>query len=315
MPDLRERFESLNRATLEDYVSNQQEENLHLDFKTISDCAFGQADDRKNLAISLSGFANSDGGMIIWGVDARKGPDDIDCAQVLKPVNDVNALVSKLNQLTSDAVSPVVGGVAHRAIERMQDGSGFVATLVPASDSGPHMAKSRQDRYFKRSGDSFLKMEHFDVADMFGRRVKPDLRLKVDILSDGTHSANGVDHQDFRVVIGIENVGRGSAFAPFLGVSVAAPYSVSAYGVDGNCGFGLPRLVSRDSVCRFGSTSSAVVHPGTFLDVLAIRGSFEGSAGVPEDLFLAYELAAEQSPCVRDERQVEGTMIRFYACP
>ena len=30
------------------------------------------------------------------------------------------------------------------------------------------MAKLGEDRYYKRSGDSFRKMEHFDLEDMFG---------------------------------------------------------------------------------------------------------------------------------------------------
>ncbi len=312
MPDLQLRFESLDLAALQDFISARQEENLHLDFKTITDCAFAQAEDRKNLALALSGFANSDGGIIVWAVDARAGADGIDCVQSLKPVTDVNALMSRLNQLTSDAVSPVVDGVMHRIVERLSDGSGFVATLVPGSDSGPHMAKSRQDRYYKRSGDSFLKMEHFDVADMFGRRARPDLRLRLDILADGSHRSNNIDYHDFRIVIGLENLGRGSAFAPYLGASVSAPYTVSRYGVDGNGGFGMPRLVSRDSVCRFGSSSSLVVHPGTRLDVFAVRGSFEAAGGVPDDFFLTYELAAEQMPRVQLDRELEGSLIRYY---
>lgn len=29
------------------------------------------------------------------------------------------------------------------------------------------MAKLEEDRYYKRSGDSFYRMEHFDLEDMF----------------------------------------------------------------------------------------------------------------------------------------------------
>jgi hypothetical protein len=41
------------------------------------------------------------------------------------------------------------------------------------------MAKLGEDRYYKRSGDSFYRMEHFDLEDMFGRRQKPNLHLRL----------------------------------------------------------------------------------------------------------------------------------------
>ncbi len=45
-------------------------------------------DDRKTLAEALSGFANSDGGVIVWGVDCRQGvgKDESDATQSVKPI-------------------------------------------------------------------------------------------------------------------------------------------------------------------------------------------------------------------------------------
>jgi hypothetical protein len=39
------------------------------------------------------------------------------------------------------------------------------------------MAKLGEDRYYKRSGDRFYKIEHFDVADMFDRHRAPVLQV------------------------------------------------------------------------------------------------------------------------------------------
>ena len=71
-----------------------------------------------------------------------------------------------------------------------------------------HMAKLGVDRYYKRSGDSFLKMEHFEVADMFGRRQRPDLQVVVG------------QPDVARVMVSIRNNGRGMARAPYLGLRV-----------------------------------------------------------------------------------------------
>jgi len=98
--------------------------------------------------------------------------------------------LSTLNSLTGGAVNPDVPGVQHRIIESAPD-AGFALTLVPASDRGPHMAKCGEDRYYKRSGSHFIKMEHFDIEDMFGRRAKPNLEVCHRIVQFGTSGAEG----------------------------------------------------------------------------------------------------------------------------
>jgi AhpD family alkylhydroperoxidase len=125
--------------------------------------------------LCVSGFANSSGGIIVWGVDARKNAQDVDCAVGRKEIEPIKLFLSRLNALTGQAVSPIVDGIRHRAIETTEN-SGFAITLVPETESGPHMAKLGEDRYYKRSGDSFYKMEHFDLEDMFGRRPEANLR-------------------------------------------------------------------------------------------------------------------------------------------
>ena len=105
-------------------------QQVRLDFKLINDAKMSSSDDKRNFACALSGFANSSGGLIVWGVDARKNSEQIDCAVGLKPIDKVALLVSRLNSLTGEAVEPIVEQVQHRAI--ISSGNqGFVLTLVP----------------------------------------------------------------------------------------------------------------------------------------------------------------------------------------
>lgn len=199
-----EQFEVLDADGIRRFVETKQEENLQLEFKTISDADFKQRDDRKNLAKSIAGFANSSGGTIIWGVKARK-IDGIDAAHAINPIEPVQQLVARLNELTGQATSPIVDGIRHKAIP-LEGTSGCAATLVPESLAPPHMAKLGEDRYYKRSGSSFYVMEHFDVQDMFGRRSKPDLELSMyyDLPSNGM--------EGYEVKFTVINKGRSSAF-------------------------------------------------------------------------------------------------------
>ena len=133
-------FDNLNRSVIDAFIADRQEEHLHLDFKTVSAVSFQRRDDRKNLAIAVSGFANSDGGMIIWGIDARQNGDGIDCAVGQAEIHSLSLFMSKLTQFAGEAATPMVTGVKHKSLFN-EDDRGFAATLVPASDNGPHMAK------------------------------------------------------------------------------------------------------------------------------------------------------------------------------
>jgi hypothetical protein len=279
-----EQFETLTLDDINHFISTNQEENLLLDFKLVNNADLSHSNDKKNLAKALSGFANSSGGLIVWGVDARKNAQDVDCAVGTREIEPLSLLISRLNEFTGRAVNPIVEGVRHRPITVSAD-RGFAVTLVPESDSGHHMAKLGEDRYYKRSGDSFYRMEHFDLEDMFGRRKKPKLRLVA-----------RVSRPRDEVVIGILNEGRGTAKAPYLSFSIPTPFTLSRYGIDGNGNEGLPRLHHGGndySEPRYGANSNTVIHPNTIHDVTKIdfRGREENRPG--GEIMLEYEIAAE----------------------
>lgn len=288
-------FESLNVDGLHDFISRRQEENLCLDFKLIKDAGLTSSDDRRNLARALSGFANSSGGLIVWGVDARKNEDNVDCAVGLKPIKQIARLVGRLNELTGDAVDPTVSGVRHRAIET-EGGEGFALTLVPESEVGPHMAKLGDDRYYKRSGDSFYKMEHYDIADMFGRRRKPKLRV--------IYRVTGMN-SDAQVHIGLRNDGRATARAPFFAFDSSGPLRRSRYGLDGNGNEGLTWLRAANSGLpwAYGGGMDFAIHPAMSHEVTSLTLGIPPRPAPAEDLVIRYVIACEDQPLE------QGTLI------
>ena len=112
-------FENLGLRDIEEYLRTKQEETVQLDFKTTSSPDLN-LDDCKLFAKYLSGFANSSGGLIIWGIDARS-IDNVDCAQDRKEIVGLRNFVYRLNFLTGDALTPKFNGVKHRAIETADD--------------------------------------------------------------------------------------------------------------------------------------------------------------------------------------------------
>jgi len=298
----KEQFESLDLKEINRFLKDSQTENLNLDFKTIEIAGLSR-NDRKNYAKCVSGFANSSGGIIVWGIDARKDSSGIDCASKKTPIIDLALFVSTINKLTGDSTDPIVEGIIHKQIEEGKN-KGYVITLIPESIFGPHMAKLGEDRYYKRSGDSFYKMEHYDIEDMFGRRMKPHLTLTTKLRNQGQRTS---------IIIGLQNTGRGTAKAPYIAFDSPEPFILSPYGYDGNGNEGLPRLSpgSDELKHRYGANSDFVIHPGTSIDVASL---YLGHASTkrknpPPSVEINYEVAAEGLRLTRSKVNVDLTHV------
>ena len=298
-------FENLSFPGLQSYIDNRQEENLYIDFKTVKSGSLESTDDKRNFSKALSGFANSSGGLIIWGIDARKNGDGTDCAAQLKPIEQVEMFVARLNQLTGEGVDPIVHGVRHRIVHKDTNGIGFAASLVPESDEGPHMAKLGEFRYYKRSGDSFYKMEHFDVADMFARRRRPLLVVTVRVASWGAHP---------EIVIGLRNDGRATAKSPYLAIRCDWPFCRNEYGVDGNRNEGMPflRVATSDYTWAYAGGMDIAIHPGMSRDVMKLSQQSGQREAAAKDLTIHYALACDDQ--VLQESSVTVTKDKMALC-
>jgi hypothetical protein len=261
------------------------QENRHLDFKLLAKPEFGP-DDQRHLAKAISGFANADGGVILWGVDARRDPADeyIDQVVATPGVPNARTVLARLNELSSTASAPGLKGLDHRIIE--DDGTqSFVATFVPEGESGPYMAMLDQarHRYYRRIGSAFTPMDHSMIADMFGRRPRPVLRLEL--------HPESPDNLSVRVIV--SNVGRGIARAPYLMLKVNSPLTISQSGMHF-----MPLRPGPTGWSFFAQDMNSVIHPGLALQWVPIYGS--SSLPSPHERSklhtIAYRLGAADIP-------------------
>lgn len=267
--ELREFYASINFERINRFVEEREQENHRLDFKVIGLASGWNAlskEEKGNLARGLSAFANTGGGVLVWGIGASRGKDSIDAASKHQPFPNPGRVLSVLQTQTHVAVDPAVRGVEHELVEA-GDGKAYAKTLVPESDGPPHMAKYGDDRYYFRSGDSFVKAEHPQIADMFGRRPHPDLELGVRVFK--TSKTSGMQH--FHIELGIENRGRGLALYPALFVTwqPKGDYSTNIQVYDAR-GPGLPRrdARSRRFDLEFAGGVDDAIHHGTYLPVV-----------------------------------------------
>jgi hypothetical protein len=285
--EYKELYTKIDKDLIMRMVDEHQDEHLHLEFKTIQKTDMGR-DDRKNLAKALSGFGNSSGGLIIWGINAKEGENGVDCAQYLELIEDIDLFLSKLNEHTGVAVDPIVDGVEHKAI-KFDTGKGICITIVPEAITGPHMAKLGEDRYYKRSGDSFYKMEHYDISDMFGRRRVPKLEVYYSVSISDEHGFAG-KLQDFRftINIGVKNIGKGTSSSTYIATKKIRTLDFVTSNVDI---YEIESSISNDwfKCC---CNKDIVLHPNTQMDFIRIH-SKRITIDELRDLKIKFEVTAE----------------------
>jgi len=172
--DLYDRIVRDGVKAIDEMIAAQQSEELFLDFKGSKDDGKGSTlhdDDRNNLAKAISGFGNSAGGVVVWGVDCRRDKSGADIPKKM-PLADAKRFRSLLEGAVSGRTIPPHKGVIHSAIEIGDGPQGFVATLVPESDTAPHQAVGKY-LYYMRAGSAFVPVLHQVLAGMFGRRPQP----------------------------------------------------------------------------------------------------------------------------------------------
>lgn len=272
-------------------------ERVHYDFKIKRDRRKHNLDDddRKNIAKAVSGFANTSGGILIWGIE--------DKTLKRKPIKN-ELFLSNCLELANSCTDPILPGIDGIWIPSAESiDIGYAIIYIPESQLPPHRVvlndrgkEKIKDKYYMRSADSFFVAGHTQLEDMFGRRPRPTLSLSINCLKNTTYSDKkmGVD-----IYIGIQNKGRGSAIAPYLELKLFPPYSIDFLsGVDGNGNFGLPRLPSinrRSEFYKFGSTTNYIIHPGVCLDVFKINFLIDYETQTYhdiKDLNIEYKIAA-----------------------
>jgi hypothetical protein len=170
---------------IDEFIMSRQSEELFLDFKRgVSNGKIGggyvslHRDDRKNLAKCISGFGNSEGGVIVWGVDCARDNEIGDVAQAKFKVENVHRFLSWLENSISGCTLPSHNKVRNHIISIDENGNGYIATLIPKSELAPLMTTSNS-KFYVRSGSNNVPAPMSVIAGMFGKKPQPNMELVI----------------------------------------------------------------------------------------------------------------------------------------
>ncbi len=280
-------FDSINTEADVNRLLSSQVENLYVDFKIKRNLTNSEVDDdlQKVLSKAVSGFANADGGVLVLGVDAPNGP-----SPAIKPIGPYRLFEQEVNSYISRATIFPVQGVQIKAVDTPAQNGGVVIAYVPKSDLAPHCSM-KDKKYYLRIGDSFVPMEHYQIADSFGRRHFPHIipfgRLKGDINTKGK----------IEVTLCLKNEGRAIGRFLYFKITQQAGFIINAFGVSGSGLFGISPF-SASNLNEYRGGSDEVLHPGIELPVTRLNQVFalnaQSSPAYPYvDLTVAGVVAAD----------------------
>ena len=222
MDNAESQFLKLDLSYIEQQMVGNDFESNWLECKEKQRADHGGLDqgDRSNFAKALAGFANTSGGVLIFGLEARKDGDEIDQIVGLKPIRELRRFESALREQESRVVERLVVGVQYKRLNTAPD-EGLIAIYVPASDCPPHRSQI-DSKFYLRAGGTFSSMPISLIEDLFARRQRPALQF---IVREASHQ---------ELIVALANHGRASARNPYVIFRIPQGVTQSGYELNGN---------------------------------------------------------------------------------
>lgn len=202
----------------------------------------------------LSAFANTEGGVLVWGLKANR-KDGRDCVNGLAEVAAPDAWKQKLKGWLLQAADPPVGGVVIETVKHATEDKGFVVCLVPEGLAKPHRAEFVENKpYLIRTGDSSVIPNPSLLRSLFFPQPRKD--LAVELRSDWTTARRGGGYIT-DATVSIRNNGDSSAKDVFIRLVADKPCYFSASQAD------VRRVDGEGKGTEFSCQLSEPLHPGT----------------------------------------------------
>jgi hypothetical protein len=200
----------------------------------------------------LGAFANSDGGILIWGINAPKRN-----AQNLSLAPDAEGFADWLREQQVNATDPPIQGVRIEAICEPGANEGFVVCCIPRSTLAPHRSIWSPGRFFYRADDGNRELPAALLRRMFHPQVAsllvPQLKFRFD-MKDGAVAVY--------CEIDLQNMGMASAHNALI---VIKPKFGSATTISAENGWRQRSYGTPDRL-----TTDLVIHPGEIVPCAGI---------------------------------------------
>jgi len=173
-------FDSLEKwEDLEGLIEQGELEGLHVECKTSAVPRLNK-DQKKKLAKSLSGFANTAGGVLIWGMATTRGTHTgEDVMNQIEPIGACAGFRRQVESAIPGLTTPPLMDCQHKIIlKQPQDTRGVLLTHIPYHGEKP-IQSSEDERFYMRSGGGFVPLPYVMIERMFAATEVPEVTVGV----------------------------------------------------------------------------------------------------------------------------------------
>ena len=177
-----ELYRSINSVKeIRDMIANNASNDLYLECAVAKSSKLSQ-EVQSHLATALSGFSNTSGGVILYGVETqRHAHSGEELLSRIAPVDDAERLAAAVKGHVPRLTTPAAPGVAVQTIQlKPESKKGIVAIGVPMSVTEP-VQSTKDEHFYYRSGGRFNRMPYQMIKKLFSSSgaENPDLVPKI----------------------------------------------------------------------------------------------------------------------------------------
>jgi len=171
-----------NLDRVNQFISDGIEENIHLDYKGAGSISKSR-DKKTEISKDVSAFANSDGGIIIYGVREFDDRDKSHLPERLDPINGNEFSKEWLEQVINSTISPRIPEIIITPIQisENEDNNLIYVVEIPKSSTAHQM---NDKRYYRRYNFQSIAMEDWEIKDIINRRNTSDVVIKFEKLDN-----------------------------------------------------------------------------------------------------------------------------------
>jgi hypothetical protein len=196
-----------NETDLERLISDGAEESTNLEFKGAAalenmNIAIQAEKAKSDISKDVSSFANSAGGIIIYGIEEEEQPPHK--AKALSPIDPAKCSKERLEQVINSRIQPRIHGLRIHPVALDRSGPEKVSYLVNIPQSfTAHQAYDK--KYYKRFNFESVPMEDYEIRQTMHRQARPTyhVRLHANPIGQDTLFVAG-NVENFSVMVGHE---------------------------------------------------------------------------------------------------------------